>query len=84
MINFYSLRYLSHVKTVPAMEELESAVILNRSDAKRLLSNFSSDELTSNTPTYVLATAGDKGIIKFYRFEMKVPCAIHKKYYFIC
>ena len=65
------------MKTVPAMEELESAVILNRSDAKRLLSNFSSDELTSSTPIYVLATAGEKGIIKFYRFEMKVPLTMH-------
>ena len=54
------------------MEELESAVILSRPDAKRLLSNFSSDDLTSNVPTYVLATAGEKGIIKFYKFEMKV------------
>lgn len=72
MINFYSVRFLSHVKTVPAMEELESAVILSRPDAKRLLSNFSSGDLTSNVPTYVLATAGEKGIVKFYRFEMKV------------
>ena len=61
-----------HVKTVPAMEELESAVILSRPDAKQLLSNFPADDSLSTTPSYVLLTGGEKGIIKFYRFEMKV------------
>mmetsp|Transcript_11269 Transcript_11269/g.16966 ORF Transcript_11269/g.16966 Transcript_11269/m.16966 type:complete len:841 (-) Transcript_11269:67-2589(-) len=70
VVNFYSLKSLQHIRTVPVQEELESAVILSRVHTRSLLQQFESDVIDGTT-SYVLLTAGEKGLIKFYRFQMK-------------
>jgi hypothetical protein len=68
ILNFYETGKLSLVKTVPIMEELESIVVLNAKHAAQILSAIDEE---ANENTYVVLTAGERGILKMYKVFMK-------------
>lgn len=71
MVNFYDLREYKHIKTVPVMEELEGVVLLNEEHSAQLLSATATPaSKAKNTHTHVLVTAGEAGVLKFFKVLM--------------
>lgn len=73
VLNFYELRGLIHVKTVPVMEELEGVVVLNEEHSlsirnhSRLLQNIKSSKSSSKALVrVVIVTAGEAGVLHLY------------------
>lgn len=60
------------MRTVPVLEELESMVILSRSQTKSLLRSYANEESSTASTSYVLVTAGEAGVLKFYRLQIQV------------
>jgi hypothetical protein len=60
VLNFYELRHMAHVKTVPVMDELSSVVVLNEIDSKRLLKMFMSSEIYEGTENLKSTKKGSK------------------------
>jgi len=60
VLNFYELRHMAHVKTVPVMDELSSVVVLNETDSKRILKIFTSSEIYEGTENLKSTKKGSK------------------------
>lgn len=69
MVNFHELREYKHIKTVPVMEELEGVVLLNQAHSAEILGSLGSAGKIG-AGTHVLITAGEQGVLKFFRVDM--------------
>jgi uncharacterized membrane protein (UPF0182 family) len=79
VLNFYELRDNVHIKTIAVMDELEGVIILSNEDSKNILVNnreinkeSASASASALVNHHVLITAGSKGVLRFYKFEIKV------------
>ena len=74
VLNFYELRNNVHIKTVPVMEELSSACLLNVEDSASILSSVSGKKEKFSSPSdpgvNILITAGQGGLLRLFRVEM--------------
>ncbi len=64
VLNFYELRNYTHLKTVAAMDELESAVFLSRPISAALLGK--------EDDNHVLLCGGQSGLVRLYQVSFRV------------
>lgn len=89
VINFYDLRNMSHLKTLAIMEELEVALILPRDQGRALLQEGQEGgagkkrkAVAMEGSAHVLVVGGDKGMLRFYKFSLKVSAMAEAVYVF--
>jgi hypothetical protein len=88
VVNLFDLRTFTLVKTVPIMEELEGVVLLSTEHSAALLEGSSNNtssssgskkkQQSSGTTTLVMVTAGEQGVLKFFKVEYpsKSPASV--------
>ena len=91
VINFYDLRDMTHLKTMAVMEELEVALILPRDQSVSLLREGGGGggggegkkrkaSVVGLGSSHVLVVGGDKGMLRFYKFSLKVSKGVWWEY----
>ena len=89
VLNFYELREMVHVRTVPLMEELEAVVLLNSDHSNCLLLNHKGQSregsaVSGDWTRHVVISAGECGLLHVAVVSIRVRYTWEGKVWSLC